>query len=131
MKEEFERIQRMSIVEQQAHFLYQDIVNNILNLSCPRCKAVFLDFDGCFALTCKCGAGFCAYCLADCGGDAHAHVRGCGNLFGTMEAFNAHHNSRRKAMLEAKLRQQPMELKDLIRESLRRDLRDLGIDFNF
>ena len=131
MKEEFEKIQRMTILEQQGHFLYQDIVNNILNLSCPRCKAVFANFDGCFALTCRCRAAFCAYCLKDCGADAHAHVRGCGDLFGTMETFNAHQNRRRRDMLETKLNQQPKELKDLIRKNLSRDLRDLGIDFKF
>ena len=131
MKEEFERIQRMTVLEQQAHFLYQDIVNNILNLSCPRCKIAFVDFDGCFALTCKCGAAFCAYCLKDCGSDAHAHVHGCGSIYGTMEIFNAHQNRRRRGLLEAKLREEPKELKNLIRQSLSRDLRDLGIDFEF
>ncbi|KAJ8607655.1 hypothetical protein CTAYLR_009891 [Chrysophaeum taylorii] len=37
-------------------------------------------FDGCFALTCHrpgCGCAFCAYCLADCGADAHHHVGKC------------------------------------------------------
>ncbi len=57
---------------------------------------MFLDFDGCFALTCgRCGCGFCAYCLADCGQDAHSHVAGCSRnlaagrqVFGTAETFN-------------------------------------------
>ena len=44
--------------------------------TCPRCYATFVDFEGCWALTCeRCDAGFCALCLADCGADAHAHVR--------------------------------------------------------
>ena len=29
------------------------------------------------ALVCACGCGFCACCLADCGTDAHEHVKGC------------------------------------------------------
>lgn len=130
LKEEFEKIQRMSVIEQQAHFLYQDILNNILTLSCPRCKAAFVDFDGCFALTCTCGAGLCAYCLQDCGADAHHHVRTAHRegLFGTQEDFKAHQNRRRRVALEEKLRHQSREIKDLIRDNLNRELRGLGIE---
>ena len=55
-------------------------IENILNVVCPRCKQPFEGFDGCAALRCAnqaCKAGFCAVCLADCGQDAHAHVRQC------------------------------------------------------
>jgi len=53
-------------------------VRDALNNACPRCKAVFEDFNGCTALTChRCSAGFCAWCLADCGADAHRHVASC------------------------------------------------------
>ena len=39
---------------------------------------MFVDFQDCFALKCgRCGCGFCAHCLKDCGGDAHAHVMAC------------------------------------------------------
>eukprot|EP00740_Mantoniella_antarctica_P004743 CAMPEP_0181356476 /NCGR_PEP_ID=MMETSP1106-20121128/4444_1 /TAXON_ID=81844 /ORGANISM="Mantoniella antarctica, Strain SL-175" /LENGTH=327 /DNA_ID=CAMNT_0023469267 /DNA_START=155 /DNA_END=1135 /DNA_ORIENTATION=+ len=56
----------------------EHIIEGILTLCCPRCKQAFLDFDGCFALNCsRCSAGFCAYCLADCGRDAHQHVGTC------------------------------------------------------
>jgi len=40
------------------------ILENILNLRCPRatCKKVFADFDGCFAVTChSCRCGFCGW----------------------------------------------------------------------
>jgi serine/threonine protein kinase len=56
------------------------IVENILTLHCPRvgCGAAILDFEGCFAVTCStCRCGFCGWCLADCGADAHAHVKQC------------------------------------------------------
>jgi len=55
------------------------IAENILTLKCPRaqCGRAFLDYAGCMALTCSCGCGFCAWCLQDCGGDAHAHVLTC------------------------------------------------------
>ena len=54
------------------------IVEKILNLACPRCAQVFDNFTGCYSLSCsRCPCKFCAYCLADCGGDAHSHVTTC------------------------------------------------------
>eukprot|EP00227_Mantoniella_beaufortii_P011902 CAMPEP_0197585290 /NCGR_PEP_ID=MMETSP1326-20131121/7628_1 /TAXON_ID=1155430 /ORGANISM="Genus nov. species nov., Strain RCC2288" /LENGTH=297 /DNA_ID=CAMNT_0043149767 /DNA_START=318 /DNA_END=1208 /DNA_ORIENTATION=- len=56
----------------------EHVIEGILTLCCPRCKQAFVDFDGCFALNCsRCSAAFCAYCLADCGRDAHQHVGTC------------------------------------------------------
>ena len=78
------------------------VIDNILTLKCPRCKKAFVDFSGCFALKCyqneqdknQCSCQFCAYCLKDCGSDAHSHVRDeCpfslnpGNYFGKEEDF--------------------------------------------
>jgi hypothetical protein len=58
----------------------QEIID-ITYLKCPRCKRVFVDYDGCAALTCSgdggCGAHFCALCQVDCGEDAHPHVKQC------------------------------------------------------
>jgi hypothetical protein len=54
------------------------IIDNIINLRCPRCYTVFFDYSGCNSLTCSndtCKCGFCAVCLKDCGNDAHAHIR--------------------------------------------------------
>ena len=52
------------------------IVEYILTLKCPRCKAAFVDFESCLALKCRnCPCGFCACCMTDCGNDAHTHVR--------------------------------------------------------
>jgi len=58
------------------------IIENILTLHCPRCKSVIHDFEGCFAVRHNkdlggCGCSFCAWCLLDCGKDAHPHVRKC------------------------------------------------------
>ena len=50
----------------------------MLEDACPRCKQVFDQFDGCCALDCsRCPCSFCAWCLQDCGADAHSHVREC------------------------------------------------------
>ena len=49
-------------------------------MKCPRpeCSQAFIDFEGCFALSCsRCPCHFCGWCGVDCGGDAHPHVRQC------------------------------------------------------
>ena len=82
-------------------------INDMLNLHCPRCKQVFVDFDGCFALTCgngACRAGFCGWCLADCGADAHQHIYQLqcranpkpGSPFATFAEFNRVHLAARE-----------------------------------
>jgi len=55
-------------------------IEEMMDLRCPKCRRVFDQYEGCAALTCAyagCNAHFCAFCLADCGADAHSHVRGC------------------------------------------------------
>eukprot|EP00940_MAST-03C_sp_MAST-3C-sp2_P001652 g1652.t1 len=60
-------------------FLIADIKSRMLQPRCMACDQAFIDFTGCFALTCnKCGSHFCGYCLHNCGSkDAHAHVASC------------------------------------------------------
>ena len=56
------------------------VIERFINIACPRCHAVFVDFSGCAALVCSvstCKAAFCAWCLMDCGSDAHQHVPRC------------------------------------------------------
>ena len=68
------------------------IIDHVLTLHCPRCKAAFLDFDGCLAITCRqhrCHCGFCGVCLEDCGDDAHEHVTQCKYTQGDMFASEA------------------------------------------
>ena len=131
---EIERFQQMSYTEQTAHIPYQEITENILNLRCPRCRLVFAEFDGCFALTCKCRAGICAWCLADCGADAHGHVARCpenrtGSVYGTPQDFNRHHRDRRKRLVEEKLKSSnvPAAVMNILRTKLAQDLRHLDI----
>ncbi len=66
--------------EERAHAVRevrQAIAERVLLLRCPRCDAVFIDFEACNNLTCaRCGAGFCAVCLEDCGASAEAHIKG-------------------------------------------------------
>lgn len=122
----------------QQHRRY--VVESILTLKCPRCNAAFIDFIGCFALTCATdGAAFCAYCLEDCGDDAHAHVGQCphnptGDLFAPLETFHNAQRQRRVRMLQEYLEAIPSnELRGRVIAACDADLRDLGInpdDFN-
>ena len=134
IREEYERIQRIKDVdEREATKLRLDIIEQILTLRCPRCKAAFTDFSGCFALTCRCSAGFCAWCLKDCGADAHSHIPGCvengtpGDVFGSFERFNQHHQQRRQRLVREKFHSQSREVQNHLRRLLVKDLADLKI----
>ncbi|KAJ8600318.1 hypothetical protein CTAYLR_000626 [Chrysophaeum taylorii] len=94
-------------------------------------------FNGCFALTCHrpgCRCGFCAYCLADCGDDAHAHVGQCAHGEGlfpakAQETLARAQRARRDRDLRAYLRTLPHdEARAMLVRSLDRELRDLGLD---
>ena len=80
MDDELERIRQMDELNREVLLSRKHIEEEILTIRCPRCKQAFVDFTGCFALKCSrnnCACAFCAYCLKDCGHDAHAHVRIC------------------------------------------------------
>ena len=85
------------------------VVDKILTLSCPRCQQAFVDFEGCFALSCsRCRCGFCGWCLADCGADAHGHVMRCGAkppgadvYFGSRQQFEEAQRRRQRALIRA------------------------------
>ena len=90
--------------------LRNKIHEDILTQKCPRCKKAFLDFDGCFALKCSnCPCAFCGWCLADCGNDAHSHVKDCRHklnkdtYFGTEQEFKTAMRKKMTAELQAYL----------------------------
>ena len=130
---EKERIAKIKdLDERKAHEVRQRIVEDILCLRCPRCKAVFNDFDGCFALTCgrsNCRAGFCAWCLVDCGRDAHAHVLTCPegqqDYYGTRVRFEAHHRAKRIKTVEEIVGKEDEKVREILRRILAKDLKDL------
>ena len=58
----------------------KEIIGEIIAIKCPRCTRKYADFDACAALTCHCGAHFCALCNAGPFNDdesCHAHVESC------------------------------------------------------
>ncbi len=107
------------------------VIDRVLTLSCPRCGQAFFDFDGCVALMCsRDNAAFCAYCLKDCGTDAHRHVVNCEhnptpdkNLFPGLEVFE-------DAQRQRLLTQLSVEDRENLLLDCEAELRDLGIDPN-
>ena len=118
------------------------MIERILTLACPRCSRAFVGFEGCFAPKCSAWVyndegsccQFCAYCLKDCGRDAHAHVRemncpGNQGLFKSVEIFEATHRLRRERLLQEYLVgiENEDEKEELI-VNLGRELHDLNLD---
>ena len=108
-KKEVERVVAMTDAERKLDEACTHIRDNILTNKCPRCSQAFVDFQFCFALTCSrkdCGAEFCAYCLRDCGDDAHAHVANCkfnpksGKVYGSAEIFEQCNRNRRSKAIK-------------------------------
>jgi hypothetical protein len=124
--------------------LRQQIEGRVLCLACPRCSLIFLDHEGCDALTCsQCGARFCAVCLADCGDTmdkAHAHVNQThGQLWSSAEQRAAAHRVRRIAEIRRLLQDGGLDpeaskvpaatkvLREAVLAACERSLRDVGI----
>mmetsp|Transcript_24412 Transcript_24412/g.44151 ORF Transcript_24412/g.44151 Transcript_24412/m.44151 type:complete len:701 (-) Transcript_24412:511-2613(-) len=112
------------------------IIDDILTLRCPRCRQAFLDFEGCFAISCSgCSCKFCGWCLEDCGNsDAHPHVKACphkphdaDSYFGTREQFNQAQNKRRHTRVLAFLATLGPNEKSNVSESIRQDLKELEL----
>jgi hypothetical protein len=141
------RIAAMTKEDLQVDEMRRHVVDRLLTLACPRCSAAFLDFNGCFALTChRCRCGFCAWCLADCGADAHQHVPSCTHngteaaggaaaggggrsVYGKAEAFARGQQQRRRRMVQeylATLKDEHLRVR--VVAACAQDLADLGID---
>ena len=128
----------MSAEQRQVEEMRRHIVDELLTLKCPRdgCHAAFVDFTGCFALKChRCSCGFCAYCLKDCGTDAHQHVLSCanstnrGSYGGSQASFDLIQRQRRQESVRAYIGAVGDErVRARLREACQRDLADLGID---
>ena len=110
-----------------------------MDLRCPKCRKVFSHFTGCAALTCAyagCGANFCALCLSDCGGDAHAHVRSCrlnptqNEYFVSEEEWRRIIDGQRREKLEGLWAGLEPEVKEVLaaNASIAQIMRDLGLE---
>jgi len=112
------------------------VIEEILTLQCPRCAQAFFDFEGYFALRCsKCPCGFCGWCLADCGTDAHKHVITCAAkppradvYFGTRTEFEVAQRKRQSQRLQVLLDTLPLDERDRLVQALATDLKDLHLE---
>ena len=136
MEAEQERLARLSVLEREVQRERLYIVDELLTLKCPRegCRQAFVDFSGCFALTCgRCQCGFCAWCLKDCGGDAHQHVGACpenrtGDVYGRAEAFDHAQIERRKRFVREYLIGLPEVVQVQVVQQCRKDFEDMQMD---
>ena len=114
-------------------------IEEMMDLHCPKCRGVFGQFVGCAALTCEyagCHAHFCAFCLADCGGDAHPHVRTCrlnpkqNEYFVSEAEWKRVIDGQRREKLQAYWRELEPEVKDALAAdaSICQIFRDLRLD---
>ena len=100
------RLRASAGAEERLRAAREHVIEKIFTPCCPRCSQAFVDFTGCFALSCsRCRAGICAYCLADCGKDAHAHIGSCAQAK-AMSAWNSR-QKKNKANLAATNRGHP------------------------
>jgi len=110
-------------ISEQARKLFNELSER-LNLKCPRCKAVFNDYEGCNALSCgvpSCKAAFCAICLVDCGHDAHAHVLKAHGDYFDKDAFERSKSLRAKSEIDklmASLSEESVDLQQLVRNHI-------------
>lgn len=85
----------------------------------------------------RCKAGFCFFCLKDCGTDAHEHVRQCpknispGSVFiNESKKTTVHKESRKSAIVQYLMKTCDRELRSAILHSIVQDLKDLEIVIN-
>jgi hypothetical protein len=108
-------------------------VREELTDKCPRCKTAFFDFTGCCALSCSsCACNFCAWCLADCRRDAHAHIRTCpkrlaDDVYYPKDKWEESRRLRRLASVTAIFRQLEPAVAAAVAEAVAPDLADLGL----
>ena len=127
----------VSPIELAVQQAVQTIREDMLNLKCPRCDKVFIEFTDCFALECHdkqfCGCFFCATCLHDCGNtmpEAHQHVLKCrGALFGDEAGTQFRHETRARQlpMIQDYLKGFSDEIQTKILEVCGEDLKGAGL----
>lgn len=122
--------------QQKAELVALQVRNETLNLMCPHCKTVYVDFDGCMAIMCEsCTKWFCGFCH-DSFPDSetsHEHVVKCslnsnGSIDGSAEDVKKGQILYRSKKLKEVLRAQPKDVQQAAICLLKKDLADLGIN---
>ena len=112
--------------------------NEALNLKCPHCATVYLDFEGCMALKCStCNEIICGYfhTKLKTSAGAHEHVREClmnetqnGSYYAQKEEIKLAQRRYRTREIKRFLRKFKKEEQNAIIIELKSDLQDLDIN---
>ena len=107
-------------------------VQEVLTDKCPRCEAAFLDYANCSALTChRCGCRFCAWCLRDCGADAHQHVVKCPlnarQVYAEAKVWEASRLQRQRQAVRQLLEGLAPDILPLVLQRVAQTLRSIGL----
>ncbi len=138
LAEELRRLAALDERERRVVAARRHIEEEILQMRCPRagCWRAFLDFDGCFAVSCSaCPCKFCGWCFKDCGdADAHPHCRSCPRvppgtdaLFPGAGAFERVHRERCREGVAEYLLGLDEETRQGVCRALQPRLRELGL----
>ena len=112
------------------YMMERDIIGDTVATKCPSCHKLFYNFDGCCALTCSCGAHFCALCFKtedkwEVAG-VHEHVMNCGDkvpgfheLFMSTDAWMTHIKRRQYDLCKSYL--SGTDLPKLLKDRLQAD----------
>jgi hypothetical protein len=137
LNDELNRLASLDPTSREIEVRRRDIIENVLNVKCPRCGQVFADFAGCFALLCtRCRCSFCAWCLKDCNDNAHAHVSSCASnqtpdkaVYGDISVWREAENRKIKKAVEDRLNfVKSREIRQAVLKSITAELKDLGVE---
>ena len=112
------------------------VLDNILQLKCPRCSAAIHDFEGSMGFQCyRCRGHFCGWCLTSHGGleTLVSHVRSCplnaanGDVWTTQEQFNSAHSARRQHSIQQYMTTLEADVQAALKVRLNRRLSDFGM----
>merc|ERR1712218_320546 len=138
LEAELKRLEAMTEEQRKIEIARRDI-ESILNLKCPKCKAVFLDFEGCMSVRCGrigCGISFCGWCQKDCGNNAHAHAAECnapaeageiGGLYGEKDVWMRVQKKRHQRAVTDYILKLPEHIRSRVALACRQILLDAGI----
>lgn len=128
-------------VRQEAEMGARKARNAALDLRCPgeKCRAVYIDFEGCMALECQqCRKHFCGYChkkVFESSRQCHEHVRECtdnvtdnSSYYASEEQIRQWHKRFRTRNMKAFLQPYKKAVQNAIVIELTPDLQQLGID---
>ena len=146
VKHDIEQIKIRTIIENEFNQKVNETLIEIqkrkclemLNVRCPHCEKVFVDFDACCAVKCSCNVHFCAWCLdfnSFNQDETHEHVKHCseslkqGHYYGTKEQITSVWNKIKAKKIVKQLNKLDDE-KLTVYDGIKNELNGLNILYN-